>query len=150
MQGITPVTTPTDVLVIQGSSTMTVRIKRIAVGGLATTAGDMPFQVIRRSTAGTKGSATLTAITAAQHDINDAAPTATVSYVQTANYTTIGTGAGALLSNRVILNVATAAQTNVVEDFSRNADKPLILRGTSDFLVVNFAGATVPAGARSI
>lgn len=106
----------------------------------------MPFQVIRRSTAGTKGSATLTAITAAQHDINDAAPTATVSYVQTANYTTIGTGAGALLSNRVILNVATAAQTNVVEDFSRNADKPLILRGTSDFLVVNFAGATVPAG----
>jgi len=147
VQGITPVATPTDVLLIQGSSTMTVRIKRIVVNGIATTAGQMPFQVIRRSSAGTKGSATLTAITAGQHDINQASPTASVSYVQTANYTTVGTGAGVLDEGRVYLNVSgTGASSPFTLDYASRNDYPLVLRGTSDFVAVNFGGATVPSG----
>lgn len=143
---ITPVATPQDVLIIQGSATKTVRIKKIGINGLATTAGQMPVQIIRRSAAGTAGSATLSAITPAKHDKNDPAATAVVSYVQTANYTTPGTSAGLLAVDRLFLNVATAAPQGVVQDLAKQQDKPWILRGVTDFIVVNLNGAAVPAG----
>jgi hypothetical protein len=146
VQGITPVATPTDVLQIRGSSTMTGRVRRVKIGGLAGTAGGMACQLIRRSTAGTVGSATITSITAEQHDKSDAAPTCTVGYVQTANYGTPGSSAGVADSGRVFLNTSTAGPTTeVVWEFPSTGPKAQILRGTSDYLWVNFAGATVPS-----
>jgi hypothetical protein len=128
--GATPVATPTDFLVIQGSSSQTIRVKYLKVGGLATTAGQLVAQLIRRSTAGTAGSATLTAISPMKHDINDAAATATVSYVQTANYTTLGTLAGQGGVKRMYLNTAAGGPpTEAIWDKAKGQDKPLILRG---------------------
>src|SRR6185312_10014748 len=49
--GFSPVATPTDVLEIKGSATKTLRIRCIRVGGVATAAGNMPVQLVRRSTA---------------------------------------------------------------------------------------------------
>jgi hypothetical protein len=144
--GITPVATPTDVLVIQGSATKTGRIKYIKVGGKAGTGGQLTVQIIRRSTAGTLGSATLTAITAFQHDGNDAPATLTVSYVQTANYTTLGTAAGGHGGvKRMYLNVpATGPNTDAIWTFG-DVVKAIELRGLNDFICLNFNGDTVPA-----
>src|ERR1700688_4907112 len=49
--------TPTDVLVIQGSATRTVRIKSIMLSGYANVAGQLVFTVVRRSSANSGGTA---------------------------------------------------------------------------------------------
>lgn len=141
--GNTPAATPTDVLTITGSVTKTVRIKRIAVSGLATTAGQMPVTLIRRSAANTGG--TSTAPTPIKHDTNDAAGTAALA-LYSANPTTLGTTVGNLGAKRLFLNVSTAQEDQVVWDFSTRQDKALVLRGTSDILAINLGGATVPTG----
>jgi hypothetical protein len=46
---ITPAATPTDLLVITGSPTATVHIRRITISGVATTAGTMDVSLVRRS-----------------------------------------------------------------------------------------------------
>jgi hypothetical protein len=144
----TPVASPTDVLVIQGSTVKTVRIKRLVVQGAATASGNMPCQILRRSSAGTQGSAVLTALVAGKHDVNDPAPTATVSTIGTANYTTLGTSAGVLGAGRIQLTAAGSGTViNPLDwEFSTRSDKARVLRGASDFLTVNLAGAAVPAG----
>lgn len=144
-----PVATPTDILVIQGSATKTVRIKIIQIGGVATAQGNMPVQLIRRSTAGTIGSAVLTAITAGAHDnTNDGAATAVISTVGTANYTTPGTQVAIVGVGRVNMPAITSgAVTGPLSfDFCLHEDKALILRGTSDYLWINLNGTAIPAG----
>lgn len=146
--GFAPVATPTAMAVLQGSATKTIRIKRIKISGVATANGNMQFQLTRRSTAGTLGSAVLTAITAAKHDINDAAATAVVSTVGTANYTALGTTAGQLAADRIgLCTTATGVPTPLVYDFSTRQDKALILRGVADFITIDGNGSAVPAGA---
>lgn len=144
------VAAPTDVIVVQGSGTKTISIKSIKITGQATAQGSMPVQLIRRSTAGTLGSAVLTAITPAKHDTNDAAATATVSSVGTANYTTLGTSAGVVGTNRLGLSALATGNAGMAQeilwDFAYRNDKPIKLRGTSDFLVINFNGAAIPSG----
>jgi hypothetical protein len=145
--GLTPVATPTDIIRVCGASTATVKIKRIWVGGKATTGGQMPLAVLRETGAGTVGSATFTAVTAAQHDINAAAPAEVVNYVQTANYGTVPTLVAQIGVMRAYLNVAaTGPSTPAVWDFTRSIDQPLFLRGTADCIAINGTGGAVPAG----
>lgn len=140
-----PVATPTDIIQIKGSATKTVRITRISLTGVATAQGNMPVQIVRRSTAGTAGSAVLTAVTGSTLDPNDGAATGTVSTVGTANFTTLGTLAGTLGADRINMPaVGTGGVvTATVFDFSA---APLRLRGTSDWIGINLNGAAVPAG----
>jgi hypothetical protein len=147
LTGITPVATPTDFLVIQGSATVTGRIKTIYIDGHATAAGKIPVQFMRRSTAGTLGSAVLNAITPMKHGPNDAAPALTVSYVSTANYTTLGTLVAQGGVRRLFLNTdAAGANLPALWAFADQQDKPILVEGTSDFLCVNFNGAALPTG----
>lgn len=145
VSALTPVATPTDVVVIQGSATKTVRIKYIYVGGAATAAGSFPVTVIRRlSTGGTIGSAVLTAVTAGYSDINNAAPTAVVSTVGTANYTTVQTANGLLATGRAGLIALTSAA--VYAPFIFAPQKAILLRGTADYVMINLNGGAVPSG----
>lgn len=140
------VATPTAVLVIQGSATRTVRIRSVTIAGAATAAGNMPVVLTKRSTGGTLGSAVLTGVTGAQMDSQDVAPTAVVSTVGTANYTTLGTTAGVVASGR--LNMAalgTGSAAPTVFGFGLGS-KALVLRGTSQYLTVDFSGAAIPSG----
>ncbi|MGZ5028998.1 MAG: hypothetical protein ACXWAT_00855 [Methylobacter sp.] len=148
MPDFTPVATPTDILVIQGSATKTIRIKRIAVYGESTAAGSMGVQLVRRSTAGTLGSAVLTAVTAGKHDTGDGAATAVISTVGTANYTTLGTSAGVMGAALLTFGNAGAVQSGVVWDYSTRNDKAIILRGATDFLCINMNGDAVPTGGK--
>ena len=142
------VATPTDVVVIQGSASKRVAVKRIMIWGAATAAGTMPVQVIRRSTAGTLGSAVLTAVTPAKHDTNQASASGVVSTVGTANYTSLGTSAGIVATGRLQM---TALGTGVaavpfILDFGDRLTKPVYLRGASEFCNINFNGAAIPSG----
>lgn len=142
----TPVATPTDAILIQGSATTTLRIKRLSFGGVATTAGNMPVTLIRRSTGPTLGSAVLNAVTAGKHDPIDASATGVVSTVGTANIGTPGTAAGNMGQGRVYLPLATQAPRPLYWDQATRQDKPFILRGANNYIAVNLGGAAVPSG----
>ena len=141
-----PVATPTDFIVIQGSATKTLRIKKITLTGAATAAGNLPVQVIRRlSTGGTIGSAVLTAVSPAKADTLSAAATGVVSTVGTANYGTVQTTNGNIASGRISM---TALGSGVgiqplVFDFTSGA---VLLRGTSDYVMLNGVGGAIPSG----
>ena len=147
--GFSTVAAPTDVLVIQGSASKTIRVKKVTITGVATAAANMPAQLIRRSTAGTLGSAVLTPISASKHDVNDASATATVSSVGTANYGVLGASAGTLGAGRIQLTAAATglSVTPLSWEFATRQDKAVILRGVSDFLCVNLNGGALPLGA---
>lgn len=147
---LTPVAATTMVLLIQGSATKTVRVKRIEFWGAATAAGAMPIWVDKASDAGTIGSAVLTALTNTKMDTGAAAATAVVSTVGTANYTTVPLTAGKIGAGRLMFTALTTAATSgegkpYVLEFGKMS-QAAVLRGTSEYITVNLAGGTVPSG----
>jgi len=138
-----PPATPTDWIVVKGSVSMTLRIKRIVLGGIATTAGSMPVVLIKRSTGPTGG--TPVTVVAGEHDNNDATATAAVTRY-TANPASLGTLISNVGQGRLWLPLATGQPFPLVWEFATRQDKALILRGASDYLCVNLGGAAVPAG----
>lgn len=141
--GLTPAATATDFFTILGSGTKTVRVLRIAINGISTAGGASPdIQLIKRITANTGG--TSAPITAAQHDSNDAAPTAVVS-TYSANPSSLGTSGGLVRAKKLNLGAAGSAG-EIVWDFTTRNGKGLVLRGTTQLAALNFNGATVPGG----
>lgn len=141
--GIAPVATPTDWIEIIGSATKTGRVKRIVIRGLATTAGTLPCQLIRRSAVNTGGA--VSAITATKLDVNDPTATMTVNQVTTQR-TGLGTSAGLVDQDRLELALAGAAGEDTIFTFAQNSTKAAVLRGATDLLCINFNGAALPAG----
>jgi hypothetical protein len=142
------VATPTDIIVMQGSASKILVVKLVKLAGAATAAGNMPAQIIRRSTAGTLGSAVLTAVVVGKHDSTDPTPTGVISTVGTANYTSVGTSAGVIGTGRLQMTAlgSGVAAIPLIWDFACRDDKGIHLRGTSEFLNVNLNGAAIPAG----
>jgi len=146
------VATPTEVVVLQGSATKTIRFTKINVQGWSTTAGVMKWKLSRRTAAGTLGSAVLTAIpTQGKSDSGTvAAPTLVASTVGTANYTTVGT-LGAILDCGVVgFNLAAQINNTIPWEPTARTAQAFVLRGTSDWLTLDggadAGGDAVPAG----
>lgn len=144
------VATPTAIVVMQGSATKTIRIRRITLCGSASNAGaGMKFKLSRRSSAGTVGAAVLTAVpTQGKNDTLSAAPTLTISTVGTANYTTLGT----LVSIMDIATIAFPSAPVVTSNCTWiGSGQAYVLRGTSDYFTIDggadSGGDTVPAAA---
>ncbi len=135
---ITPAATPTDIVVLKGSATKVVKVKRITVSGIASSAGSMDVSIVRRTTADTSG--TFTNPTIHAFDSSDATSTASVQ--QYSANATLGTGT-AIRNQTLNFGVAGAAGT-VQFDFMAVNDQPLILRGTAQSAVINLNGQTVP------
>ena len=146
----TPVAAPTDWLIIQGSATKVVRLKRVEITGFATTAGSLEFRLRKASDAGTIGSGVLTAITACPMDSAYAAATAVVSTVGTANYTTVPAIVGsAIKTSRLFLDVETTGESDkLVWEWAGNGDKPPALRASTEYLCLNSNGDGLPAGTK--
>jgi hypothetical protein len=143
---VTPVATPTDFLMIGGSSTTTVHIKVIKIQCFSTAANSIYVQLIRRTAAyTTQGGAVFNAITAGKHDPSDASATANVTYISNANFTTVGAAAGGPLECSIVPTGPNALGP-LVWNYAYNQDKALTLRGASDFLFINFGANAVPAG----
>lgn len=146
------VATPTAVVVMQGSATKTIRVTKINVQGWSTTAGTMKWKAARRTTAGTVGSAVLTAVpTQGKNDSGTvAAPTLTISTVGTANYGTIGTLSAILDYGLVGFNVAAQINNTLPWTPVQSAREAFVLRGTSDWITLDggadAGGDAVPSG----
>lgn len=143
--GFAPVATPTDVLEIQGSATKTLRVRRIEITGIATAAGNMPVQLIRRSVADAT-SLVRTAIVALKTDTAFAAATAVVSSIGTANPGSLGTQVGGIgAAGRVCLS-ASGTGLGVMPLVWSFDVAAVVLRGVADFIYLNMNGAALPAG----
>lgn len=145
---LAPAASATDVLLIGGSNSTTVRITRIQISGIATAAGSYTFQLIKRSAGNTGGTAAYP--TMVPHDSSSAAATAGVT-TWTAN-PTLGTAVGTIRS--LMATVSTAAGAipivPVVIDFELRGEQAIVLRGGSQGLAINMNGVTMTGGLLNI
>jgi hypothetical protein len=127
-----------DNLMITGSATTTVRVKRISISSSANAAQTINCLIIKRSTLDTGGtSATLSAV---PYDSLDPAPGAVVKYFTVAP--TPGTQVGSLVRSAQIF-INTAGGTPGITEFTFGDDiaQCAILRGASDCLCLNLGSA---------
>lgn len=131
----------TDVFVIVGSASKTIKVTRVQIDG-TTSAGSglsINLQLLKRSTANTGG--TFVADTAVPHDSTNAAATATVGHY-TANPTT-GTLVGAVRSSRFDFGSTGGQTQSEIWDFGSYKNQAVTLRGITQSLALNFNGATI-------
>lgn len=151
----TPVATPTDLVIIEGSSTKTVRILSMVIGTQTTAAGSEEFRLIKRSTADTTGTF-VSAGTPVPFDSTNAASTVNRVGHFTANPGALGTALGNINIVRqgspVLLPASLAGIREVPEVEmiptmgATLLDQPITLRGVAETLAINFNGAALVAG----
>lgn len=141
---ITPYATPTDVVVIGGSATKTIRIQRITLSSTQTTAGLNNWFLIKRNTADSGG--TTTALTTVPLNSNN--PTATGTYLLYTAAPTINNTVGTIRAVTIESNApASTAQGNDYTIFdAQYAGQAITLNGAAQQCALNFAGAAVPTG----
>lgn len=147
----TPPATPTDMVVLSGSATKTIRVISFKITTTNTAAGSQQFNLLKRSTAASGG--TLITAISTPLDSNNTATAVCGHY--TAN-PTMGVTVGTLATMRVASPVLLPATfAGIVQDagyemlyWMQNSllDQPVVLRGTAQQLVLNFAGAALVAG----
>lgn len=143
----TPPATPTDLATIAGAAGHTVFVTKVKITTTQTTAGINVFNLVKRSTANTAGTAT--ALTAVPHDSNNSAAIATVQNY-TANPTT-GTPVGTIEASHILspapASLASGNQRQYTFSYGEDDNiQPIALRGTGQMLAVNFGGAALPTG----
>jgi len=134
ISNLTVAAAPTDVITIQGSATKIVRILHIDYGNTQNVATTNDVLLILRSSADTGG--TSATVSSVAHDQNNAAATVVVKKY-TANPSALGTAIGILRANQIFGSTATTAAQTYGWDFGTRPDQAVVLRGTSEFLVVN-------------
>lgn len=147
----TPVATPTAWLRIKGSASKTVRIRRIAVSGIATAAGNMEIVIDKNSTTGTdNGSTVWTAQTCAPMDSENAVATAVVEVLTGANQTALGTSVGKLAAGRLCLSADGSGVYVAPFEclFGDLGQQGIVLRGATQNVTVGFNGDAVPSGGK--
>ena len=148
--GSTPVFTTaasaTDIFNFKGSSTKTIYIRKITWKQCNSVAGGThQVYLIKRSTANSGG--TSSALTAVPLDSNFASATASGVYY-TANPTT-GTSVGTI-SHGIFLVGAVLHHLNDVLFDSTKGGAPIVLRGTSESISVNYNGVTDAIGTSAV
>lgn len=139
----TPGATPQDVFTITGSATRIVRVVRMGLSCLQTTAGMNSWQIVKRAAANTGGtSAPVTRV-----PLDDAYPAATATVLQyTANSTGGGTLIGAIWSGRIAAPAPATAVGNTDKVIDMALGNLATLTGTTDVLAWNFNGVALPTG----
>jgi hypothetical protein len=137
---------PQDVIQVVGSATKTVRIKKVRLSGQATTLKQWPVKFIRRVSALTGGTQVAPPVNAMDYsDIGNA--TAVVTH-----FTTLDTAVAAnpassvLLATELDLTAPAALSACRTFEFSSQGEKPIVLRGAADCLVINLGGGALTAG----
>lgn len=149
VSGLAPAALATDIFTMSGSATKTIRIARIVVNGVQTTAGQVVILVIKRSTVNTGG--TSTAQIRVPYDSASVAATAT-ALAYTANPTALGTVVGTITANRLFVpGVASASDAQGLEIVTGDVGQQFItLRGVAETLSINFNGVTIAGGAVNV
>lgn len=139
--GIVPVASATDVFILNGSGTKTIRVLQVHISGVCGSAVSVDVSLVRRSTANSGGTSATPTVTT--FDTNNAAGTA-VALSYTANPTT-GTLVGAIRSAKLNLGLTSAAGS-ITWDFSTRNSQAVVLRGTAQGLAVNLNGVSITSG----
>lgn len=136
--------TATDIFIIQGSATKTIRVLRIIIHVTRTTAAAGDIFLLKRSTANTLGTAVATA--KIPYDSGYPAATATVQHY-TAN-PTVGTSLGTVRAYRGIIPASATLINNPIcnWDFGSFSGSSIVLKGTAESLAVNLNGVTFTGG----
>ena len=147
LQAYVPASQPTDVIVIRGSATKTLKIQSIIISAESNTASALSASIIRRTTAPTGG--TSTTLIGTPHDISDGSASASVSFytVNPTVGTVYGAGNGFLGCQQLICGNNGAVQAIPVKwNFGGEMDvKPIILRGINDYICISLGGASYTA-----
>lgn len=141
-----PPATPTDVFVLGGVANMILRVWRLYLCTVQTTAGVNSWFLIKRSAANTGG--TPVAATKVPHDSSDPASSA-VCQAYTANPTingTVGNIWAGKINSPAPATAGIGGLVGVQFDFRAMFGKPIMLRGANEQLAVNFGGAALPPG----
>ena len=153
--GLVPASSATDIFVLNGSASKTIRLLHVWVSGTAGTAINCPIVLYRRTALDTGGTAaTSTALPVGfAHDSNSPAFTATVSSY-TANPTITSAGSGILRAQYLLLatSAAAAAAGNpcVEWDFTTRNDQAPVLRGAAQCFAINLGSTSVSTGSLNI
>jgi len=134
--------TATDIFDLFGNATSTVVITKVIITGIQTTAGQIDFLAIKRSTANSVG--TRAAMTVVPHDASDSAANSTPG-TYTAN-PTIGTAVGSIRRAYIPITAAATALQGTVEFSFGTTGKGITLSGTAQGLCLNLNGATITGG----
>jgi len=130
---------PTDIATLQGSDTKTIKVRRVLIAGTNGTPNNSEVSLTRRTSANTGG--TSSAPTIAKMDSTDPNPTA-VFKTYTINPSPLGTDGGTL---KVLFFGAVGPSTtnnpspSQTYSFGELNSKPIVLRGSSDFLAFNMS-----------
>lgn len=138
-----PASAAQDTLVISGSATKTVKIRRIEISATATTATVATVSLLRRSTQSVGGTATALSLIPA--DPAMPAPSATAK-LYTVNPTTSGTFVGVHRIAKLGVPLPTGLPSSLVWDFEDSKSGPLVLRGVAQNLAINLNGGTFAGG----
>lgn len=140
---VTTPATPTDICAVSGSATKQVRVRRVILGGIATSVGSFPIAIVKRSTANTGAAATVTEV---PYDSSNAAASAVMVTYQI-NPTT-GTLVGVLADPMVTFNNATTgiSGNSYTEVRFGEFGQPIVLRGVAETLAVNGNSVTITGG----
>lgn len=145
---LVPAATATAFLLIKGSATKTVRVRRIRISAMATAYGESKIKIARWAAA-PSGGTLATAVTIALADTANAAATAVVQSA-TANMTE-GTPETVLeYGNLSWVPLTTAATSSdglpYTFDAGRGGEQAIVLRGVAQYCVVGLDGDAVPSG----
>jgi hypothetical protein len=140
--GVTPAASATDVVILSSSASRLVKVRRVIIGGAATSASATVFHFVRRSTAATGGTATTP--TPVRRDTSDQAATAVLQQFS-ANPSAVGTDIGLLLTFRYNLGALATPNPPAPLVFGDVTDEPIVLR-PGEFMAISNAGAAIPGG----
>jgi hypothetical protein len=141
-----PAATPTDWFTIQGSATKIVRVTSIAIALRATAGNQYRVSLIKYSVFLTGG--TGAAVTAIPLDASDVAATAVVQ-TWAGGLPTPGTALGKIADDSLpmaVLGTPAAGLFRTIYDFGTRNSRPLVLRGTAQYLALNSAAVALPGG----
>lgn len=134
--------TPTDVFVLTGSATKTIKILRITLSGTQTTESIREVILLKRSTLNTGG--TVTSPTIVPMDSTNNAATA-VANGYTANAAVLGTLIGNLYCHRLYIPETTKVTALEMFKYPHNElGQPITLRGANQMIALNLGGVTSP------
>jgi hypothetical protein len=136
---------PTDLALIQGSATKVIKIRRIWINFSISAGANAEVILMRRSTGNSSG--VPVTLIPGRHDTTDPPATATVT-------TYGGTATTGTLVSTLFYTVLAASTTNTLAPPTEirygvpNGDKPIVLRGTSDYLAIGTSSGANSTNAR--
>lgn len=135
--------TPTDIFLLTGSATKTIKIKRVFINANGSASGIMNALCVKRTADNTGGTRASVVSSIAKYDSKS--PTATaVPYTYSTNPSSLGAGANLFADNLVFGNSGNPITAEI--EFAIDNLMPPTLRGTSEFFCINMNGDAVPSG----